>query len=146
MPKTRKYTKEAVQHNEPYINTGTICPVGIRYSRSFPSSIKGTEILTRCSQLFYEMGEAEPTSSISEQNVIQFLFKNIICRFGVSLQIITDNRTQFTGKKVKKFCKDSGIKLSFALVYQPQANGQVEVTNRTITSILKKKVGDNPGT
>lgn len=65
---------------------------------------------------------------MTEQNVVQFVFMSIVCRFGVSIQIITDNKTQFTCKKLRKFCEDSGIKLSFVPVYHPQANGQVEVT------------------
>lgn len=71
--------------------------------------------------------------NISEQNVIQFLFRNIICRFGVPLQIITDNGTQFTGKKVTKFCEDSGIKLSRS--------------HKSYDNVhTLRKVRDNPGT
>lgn len=56
-----------------------------------------------------------------------------------NIHIITDNGTQFIGRKLREFYVDSGIKLSFASVYHPQANGQVEVTNRTIVSILKER-------
>lgn len=62
------------------------------------------------------------------------------------MQIITNNGTQFVGKKLRKFCKENDeIKLTFAPVYHPQSNGQVEVINRTITTILKRKVRKNPG-
>lgn len=59
------------------------------------------------------------------------------------MQFITDNGKQIKGKKLGNFCENNGIKLSFALVYHPQANRQVDVTNRTITTIIKRKAGDN---
>lgn len=62
------------------------------------------------------------------------------------MQIITDNGTQIAEKKLGKFREENGIKLTSALVYHPQSNGQVEVTNRTITTFLKWKVGENLGT
>lgn len=75
-----------------------------------------------------------------------FVFRSIVCHFGVPIQIIMDNGIQFTGEKLREFFEDNGIKLSFAPMYHSQGNGQVEVTNRTIVSILKKKVGEPPGT
>lgn len=35
------------------------------------------------------------------------------------MQIITNNRTQFAGRKLKKFCEENGIKLTFTPVYHP---------------------------
>lgn len=82
--------------------------------------------------------------SISQKSIVKFVFRNIICRFGVPVQIITDNGTQFAGSGMKKLCKDNEIKLSFASVYHPQTNEQVEETNKTMVKILKRKIGENP--
>ena len=38
----------------------------------------------------------------------------IITRFGVPKEIVTDNGPQFTSHNFKEFCKDWGIRLSFA--------------------------------
>lgn len=62
-----------------------------------------------------------------------------MCKYGVPIQIITDNDTQFTRKTIRTFCKDSNIKLSFASVNHPQENGQVETVNKTIIKILRRK-------
>jgi transposase InsO family protein len=52
--------------------------------------------------------EVRPLTSIrSEQAVVFFII--IIHRFGVPNSIITDNGTQFTGKKFLDFCKDHHI-------------------------------------
>lgn len=74
---------------------------------------------------FTKWAEVEVVQSINEENVKQFIFKNIICCFKVPLQIITDNSTQFIDKKIQEFCKENNIKLSFALIYHPQENGKV---------------------
>lgn len=55
--------------------------------------------------------------SIIEQSIINFVFCNIVCHFGILMQIIMDNNTQFLGKKLGRFYEDNKIKLSFASVY-----------------------------
>jgi ribonuclease HI/transposase InsO family protein len=52
--------------------------------------------------------EVRPLTSIRSEQAVAF-FTNIIHRFGVPNSIITDNGTQFTGKKFLDFCKDHHI-------------------------------------
>ncbi|CAA0815728.1 Unknown protein, partial [Striga hermonthica] len=75
---------------------------------------------------FTKWVEAEPLAKITEEKMIQFLFNNICCRFGVPKVLISDNGTQFQGKRIQAWCLDMGIKQRFASVAHPQANGQVE--------------------
>ncbi|XP_075504607.1 uncharacterized protein LOC142542043 [Primulina tabacum] len=44
---------------------------------------------------FSKWVEAEPLAKITEQEVLKFLWKNIVCRFGVPRRIISDNGRQF---------------------------------------------------
>ena len=53
---------------------------------------------------------------------------------------MTDNGAQFENDPFKSWCLEYGIKQRLALVYHPQANGQVEVTNRTIVNRLKTRL------
>jgi transposase InsO family protein len=48
---------------------------------------------------------------------------------GVPNSIITDNGTQFTGKKFLDFCEDHHIRVDWAAVAHPMTNGQVERAN-----------------
>ncbi|KAL0413080.1 UNVERIFIED_CONTAM: hypothetical protein Sradi_1509700 [Sesamum radiatum] len=52
-------------------------------------------------------------AKISEKEVIKFLWKNIICRFGIPRALISDNGTQFSGNKLKEWCKGLSIKQFF---------------------------------
>ncbi|XP_020692275.1 uncharacterized protein LOC110106664 [Dendrobium catenatum] len=78
---------------------------------------------------FTKWVEAEPLAKIAKANAKQFLWKNIICRFGIPTRVITDNGTHFTGRIFTSFFKDFHIQLIHTDVAHPQANGQTEVTN-----------------
>jgi transposase InsO family protein len=67
-------------------------------------------------------------------------FTNIIHRFGVPNSIITDNGTQFTGKKFLDFCEGHHIRVDWAAVAHPMTNGQVERANGMILQGLKPRI------
>jgi transposase InsO family protein len=67
-------------------------------------------------------------------------FTNIIHRFGVPNSIITDNGTQFTGRKFLDFCEDHHIRVDWAIVAHPMTNGQVERANNMILQGLKPRI------
>jgi transposase InsO family protein len=67
-------------------------------------------------------------------------FTNIIHRFGVPNSIITDNGTQFTGRKFLDFCEDHHIRVDWAVVAHPMTNGQVERANDMILQGLKPRI------
>jgi transposase InsO family protein len=69
-------------------------------------------------------------------------FTDIIYRFGVPNSIITDNRSQFTGKKFLEFCDKFHIRVDWAAVAHPQTNSQVERANGMILQGLKPRIFD----
>jgi transposase InsO family protein len=69
-------------------------------------------------------------------------FTDIIYRFGVPNSIITDNGSQFTGKKFLEFCDKFHIRIDWAAVAHPQTNGQVERANNMILQGLKLRIFD----
>jgi transposase InsO family protein len=58
---------------------------------------------------------------------------------------VTDNEKQFDCEPFRKWCAELHIRNYFSSPGHPQANGQVEATNKTIFKILKKKLGDKKG-
>jgi transposase InsO family protein len=67
-------------------------------------------------------------------------FTNIIYRLGVPNSIITDNGTQFTGRKFLDLCEDHHIRVDWAVVAHPMSNGQVERANGLILQGLKPRI------
>ena len=61
------------------------------------------------------------------------------------MTIISDNGRQFDNQGFKDFCLNLGIKNQFSSPGHPQANGQTEVTNRTLLKIIKAKLDEAKG-
>jgi transposase InsO family protein len=90
---------------------------------------------------FTKWVKAKPTASITAGKVVEFI-KEIMYRFSIPSNIITDNGTQFTVMEFKDFCADSGIKVNYDSMSHPQSNGQVEWSNGMILQGLKPRIFD----
>jgi hypothetical protein len=62
--------------------------------------------------------EVKPAASVIAAKVVEFM-KEIMYRFGILNNIITDNGTQFTVREFKDYCADSDIKINYASVSHP---------------------------
>ena len=67
--------------------------------------------------------EAEPLANITDHKFIDFVWKNIICRFGIPNNIVSDHGTHFDCVKFKNFCDNFGILKTFSTPAHPQSNG-----------------------
>jgi transposase InsO family protein len=72
---------------------------------------------------------------------VEFI-QDIIFRFGISNSIITDLGSNFTSFEFFEFCEQRSIRIKYASVAHPRANGQVERANGMILEALKKKAFD----
>ncbi|XP_075515587.1 uncharacterized protein LOC142550234 [Primulina tabacum] len=90
----------------------------------FPIARAQKKFLLVAVDYFSKWVEAEPFAKITEQEVLKFLWKNIVCRFGVPKRLISDNGRQFQGKEMMSWCRKMKITQSFTSVAYPQANGQ----------------------
>ena len=52
---------------------------------------------------FTKWAEAEPLATITEQRVRNFVWRSIICRFGIPKALVSDNGKQFNNQKFKNF-------------------------------------------
>ena len=91
------------------------------------------------------MGRSRTISCDHNQKLKDFIFKNIVYRYGIPHTLILDNGKQFDNEEFKQFCDKLGIHKKFASVTRPQANGQVEAVNKTIKHTLKAKLGTAKG-
>jgi hypothetical protein len=104
-----------------------------------PPSKQNRYILV-CTDYVTKWVEAIALTSATENSVVQFLFKDIFTRFGVPREIVTDQGSQFTSRMVEKLMEEYKIKHRTSTPYHPQANGQVESTNKVLESIITKTV------
>lgn len=88
--------------------------------------------------------EAKPLAKIRENEMVEFLLGYIVFCFGKPRVVVIDNGTQFVGETFTHALSQLEIKHIKASVAYPQANGQVEVSNRIILQGLKKRVEEIP--
>lgn len=94
---------------------------------------------------FTKWVEVEPLATITGKNVLKFVWRNIVCRFGVPHILVSDNGRQFAEDPFKAWCLEMKITQKFTSVAHPQANGQVEVTNRTLLHGIKTRLDKAKG-
>ena len=58
---------------------------------------------------FKKWVEVEALSQITEKKTTGFVWKNIICRYGIPYAIITDNWRQFDNHNFREFCQNLGV-------------------------------------
>ena len=98
--------------------------MGNRYYGAFPSGDKQMKYLIFAIEYFTKWIEAELVAQITAHKVQHFVWKNIVCRFGVPRRLISDNGTQFASQQLGKLCAKVGIKQVFASVEHPRRTGR----------------------
>ncbi|GKF34305.1 reverse transcriptase domain-containing protein, partial [Tanacetum coccineum] len=81
--------------------------------------------------------EAKAVATISGGQVNKFVWDNIVCRFGLPREIVSDNGKQFNDNPFKDWCKKLNITQRFASVKHLQSNGLVERANRSLGEGIK---------
>src|SRR6266542_2256944 len=70
--------------------------------------------------------------------VTWFIYDEIICRYGCSAIIQSDNRLEFVNEIIKQLLEKFQIWHQRVSLYHPQANGMIEHFNRTLGEALSK--------
>ena len=94
---------------------------------------------------FTKWAEAEPLAIITEHKIRNFVWRAIICRFGIQRALVSDNEKQFDNSKFRDLCAKLGIKNYHSSPAHPQSNGQAKVTIKTLKAALKTKLEDLKG-
>ena len=103
----------------------------------FSIGVKQLKFLVVGIDYFNKWVEAEALATITEKNIRSFVWRNIICRFGIPRVLVSDKGKQFDNSAFRDFCSELGIKNHYSSPAHPQANGQVEVTNQSLLKIIK---------
>ncbi|GKB12021.1 reverse transcriptase domain-containing protein [Tanacetum coccineum] len=84
--------------------------------------------------------EAKPVATITGNQIKKFVWDNIVCRFRLLGEIISNNVKQFRDNPFKDWCKKLCIRRHFASVKHPQTNGLVERANRSLGEGIKARL------
>jgi hypothetical protein len=113
---------------------------GLDIMGPFPIGRRQLKFLVVAIDYFTKWVEAEPLATITERNIQNFIWKAVICRFGIPRVLVSDNGKQFNNPRFRQFSQELGIHNHYSSPGHPQANGQVEVTNRSLLKLIKTRL------
>jgi hypothetical protein len=112
---------------------------GIDFMGPFPPSC-GNEYILVAVDYVSKWVEAVACKN-ADSNAVKRLFTDIIFpRFGVPRAVISDGGKHFINRQFDNLLSRHGVTHKVTTSYHPQANGQAEISNREIKSILEKTV------
>ena len=113
---------------------------GLDIMGPFPMAVRQLKFLVVGIDYFTKWVEVEALATITEKNIRNFVWRNIICRYEIPRVLVSDNGKQFDNNVFRDFCSKLGIKNHYSSPAHPQANGKVEVTNRSLLKIIKTQL------
>jgi transposase InsO family protein len=88
---------------------------------------------------FIKWIEYKPLVKYSAAKAVEFI-QDIMHRFGMPNQVITNLGSPFTAIEFKSWAQDCGINIDYASVAHPETNRQVERANGLILARLKPRL------
>lgn len=101
-----------------------------------PSSSKGHRYILVGINYFTKWIKDVPLPNDDQEEVINFIQDHIIYKFRILEAITTDQGSIFTRRKMVEFSFVMGFRLVTSTPYYMQANGQVEVANKTLFGLI----------
>ena len=83
---------------------------------------------------------AVPTDNSTAETAARVFIKEIICRFGAPVLLITDNGTALTAELFEHVCKLLEVTHLTTAPYAPQSNGSIERAHQTMKMKLRQAV------
>ena len=86
---------------------------------SFPIAVRQLKFLIVGIDYFTKWVEADALSTITEKNVISFVWRSIICRYGIPRVLVSENKKQFDNDSFRDFCSQLGIRNHYSSLAHP---------------------------
>ncbi|GJX37177.1 reverse transcriptase domain-containing protein [Tanacetum coccineum] len=121
----------------------SLCPFykwGIDIAGPFLEGPVKVKFLILAMDYFTKWIEAKPVATIMGNQIKKFIWDNIVYRFGLPREIISDNRKQFRDNPFKDWCEKLCINQHFAFVKHSQTNGLVERANHSLGQGIKARL------
>ncbi|GJU40912.1 reverse transcriptase domain-containing protein, partial [Tanacetum coccineum] len=115
---------------------------GIDKSGPFPKGPGKVKFLIVAIDYFTKWIEAKPVVTITGNQVKKFVWDNIVCRFGLPREIVSDNGKQFCDNPFKDWCEKLCIRQCFASLKHPQTNSLFERANRILGEGIKARLDE----
>ena len=109
----------------------------------FPVSEKGFKYILVIQDHFSKLVEAYPIKDQSAGTVAHVLVFEFFSRFGLPIELHSDQGSNFSSELFRQVCKALDIHKTRTSPYHPSGNGMVEVFNKTLLNMISAYVNDN---
>lgn len=117
--------------------------IAIDVAGPFPTTDDGNKFILVAMDYFSKWVEAYALPNQEAVTVADVLVKNLVSRFGVPLELHSDQGRNFESAVFTRMCDTLGIKKTRTTPLHPQSDGMVERMNRTMGRYLSKVVSDH---
>lgn len=112
--------------------------IGIDFVGPLTTTKRKNQYILVAMDYFTKWPEARATKRDTAEEVVKFLYEDIICRHGCPQNIISDRGKHFDNKVIQLLTQKLNIKHKLSTSYHPQTNGLVERFNKTLCEALAK--------
>jgi hypothetical protein len=120
----------------PVITVGPFTKWGIDYTTCNPPLARAHSYIIVSIDYFTKWVEAMPTFKDGGETAALLLFNQIIEKFGILREIVTDHGSHFQNQMITELTSKLGLRQENLSPYYPQGNGQVEAVNKSLKTIL----------
>lgn len=108
-----------------------------------PTTARNNSYILVIGDYFTKWVEAFPMPDMTAATVARYFVDGFVCRYGVPLQLHTDQGPQFESQLMKAVCLLLDITKTRTTAYHPQSDGMIERFNRTLEKLLSSCVEDH---
>jgi transposase InsO family protein len=117
--------------------------VAMDFLGPLPMTDKGNQYILVLSDYFTKWTESYALPDMLAETVADCIVNEFVSRWGVPLQLHSDQGRDFESHVIQEICKLLQIEKTRTSSYHPQCDGQVERFNRTVQQMLKMFVNEN---
>jgi hypothetical protein len=117
--------------------------LGIDVSGPFTTTNAGNTYIITAICYFSKFCISKAIKDFTATTTAKFIFEEIICKYGVPEQILTDQGRNFEAELIKHLCLFLGVDKLRTTSYHAKANGEVERFNKTLKTMLATYVNNH---
>jgi hypothetical protein len=124
----------------PVLIVGPFTKWGTDFTTCHLDSSRGHPYIIVVVVYFIKWVEAMTTFNSDGETTTLFIFNQIIARFNILKEIVTDHGCHFQNKMMFELTSKFGLRQEHSSPNYPQENGQVEAVNKSLKTILQRTI------
>ena len=113
------FIRQPSEELTPMIALWSFAQWGLDIMGPFLIAVRQLKFLIMGIDYFIKWVDVETLATITEKNVRSFVWRSIVCRFGIPRVLVSDNGKQFDNDSFRDFCSKLGIRNHYSSLAHP---------------------------